>query len=156
MWKGGCSGASFRISIKQNRLVFGEYGSVLVHCCIHTGKCDIHWLLIGLLRYACANMVDNFPAKPAENFASACGVLGCFLRTHFPNMRMIVGEVWLGWRLILRIAFLDLALDGQVKIWFMMDRCITARCEYNKNKSTTITYQISKNSILSAWINDDN
>ena len=61
-------------------------------------------------------MVDNFPAKPAENFASACGVLGCFLRTHLPNMRMIIREKWLGWRLILRIAFFDLALKGQVKI----------------------------------------
>ena len=84
--------------------------------CIHTGKCNSHRLLIGLLGYACANMANNFSAKPAENFASACGVLGCFLRTHFPNMRMIIGEDWLGWRLILRIAFLDLALKGQVKI----------------------------------------
>ena len=131
MWKGGCSGASFRISIKQNRLVFGEYGSVLVHCCIHTGKCDSHWLLIGLLRYACANMVNNFPAKPAENFASACGVLGCLLRTHFPNMKMIFREIWF-W----------LALNFANSIsWF------GAKWP-GKNMSTTITYQISANNFI--------
>ena len=38
-------------------------------------------MLIGLLRYACANIVNNFPTKPAENFASACGDLGFCLHT---------------------------------------------------------------------------
>ena len=112
--EGGFSGRSFRISVKQNRLIFREYGSMLARCCIHTGNCDHHWMLIGLLRYACANIVKHFPVKPAENFTSECGSLG-FLYTP-SNMKMIIERNSFGWRLISQIAFFDLALDGQVKV----------------------------------------